>query len=103
MHEVTGSTPVTPTTLKSPVNIGRNDVFRVVVFKGIFGQVLIEVSIDVSGLSLGRFGALGEQRGVRRPQGLQDRTIPPPIYPHENGPVQSHFNYAGLWCPLPSG
>ena len=31
MHEVTGSSPVTPTTLKSPVNIGRNDVCGVVV------------------------------------------------------------------------
>ena len=31
MHEVTGSSPVTPTTLKSPVNIGRNDVCGVFV------------------------------------------------------------------------
>ena len=31
MHEVTGSNPVTPTTSKSPVNIGRNDVFGAVV------------------------------------------------------------------------
>ena len=31
MHEVTGSTPVTPTTLQITVNIGRNDVYGVVV------------------------------------------------------------------------
>ena len=55
MHEVTGSNPVTPTTLRSPVNIGRNRCCGVVVFGGILGQVLIEVSIDVSGLSRGIF------------------------------------------------
>ena len=56
MHEVTGSNPVTPTILKSPVNIGRNDVCGAVIFGGSFGQVLIEVAIDVSALSLGILG-----------------------------------------------
>ena len=56
MHEVTGSNPVTPTTLQSPVNIGRNDVCGVVVLEVVLGQVLIEVAIDVSVLSLGVLG-----------------------------------------------
>ena len=63
MHEVTGSSPVTPTTPKSPVNIGRNDVCGVVVLRGILGQVLIEVAIDVSALSLGVAFGLGETNG----------------------------------------
>ena len=62
MHEVTGSNPVTPTTLKSPVDIGRNDVFGVVVLEVVLGQVLIEVAIDVSVLSL---GGLGDIQGWR--------------------------------------
>ena len=65
MHEVTGSNPVTPTTLQSPVNIGRNDVCGVVVFGGILGQVLIEVAIDVSVLSLGVLGT--SKAGGRNP------------------------------------
>ena len=69
MHEVTGSSPVTPTTLKSPVNIGRNDVCGVLLLtprKVPSGHLVATFAGHLrfgAGNPLGTAKSLGRQKG----------------------------------------